>query len=244
MPDITVSEFTTMLVLTAAAGACVLLGGLLARIERIRPAWLETEFRHSVIAFGGGVLVSAVALVLVPEGSRLLPSPLAAAVLFFAGGLAFCIFEAWLTRRGGEKPQFSAMLLDYLPESLALGGMFASGSALAPMLALLIGLQNLPEGFNAYRELNAGKAQREAHTLLLMACVIPLGPLFGALGWQFTGDYPYFLGAVMLFSAGGILYLLFQDIAPQSRLSRHWAPTLGAVLGFCLGMLGKLLLQP
>ena len=243
MPDVTVNEFSTMLVLTAAAGACVLLGGLLARIERIRPAWLETEFRHSVIAFGGGVLVAAVALVLVPEGSRLLPSPLASAALFFAGGLAFCIFEAWLTRRGGEKPQFSAMLLDYLPESLALGGMFASGSSLAPMLALLIGLQNLPEGFNAYRELNAGYARGNPRTLLLMACVIPLGPVFGALGWLFAGGHPFFLGAVMLFSAGGILYLLFQDIAPQSRLNRHWAPTLGAVLGFCFAMLGKLLLQ-
>jgi ZIP family zinc transporter len=232
-----------MLALTAGTGACILIGGLLARIEHIRPEWLETEFRHSVIAFGGGVLVAAVALVLVPEGNRLLPSPWLAVALFFAGGLVFCLVEAQLTRRGGEKPQFSAMLLDYLPESLALGGMFASGSPLAPMLALLIGLQNLPEGFNAFRELTAGERAREPRTLLLMASVIPLGPAFGAFGWAFAGNHPAFLGAVMLFAAGGILYLLFQDIAPQSRLNRHWAPTLGAVLGFCLGMLGNLLLQ-
>jgi ZIP family zinc transporter len=232
-----------MLALTTGTGACILVGGLLARIEHIRPEWLETEFRHSVIAFGGGVLVAAVALVLVPEGTRLLPSPWLAVALFFAGGLAFCLFEAQLTRRGGEKPQFSAMLLDYLPESLALGGMFASGSPLAPMLALLIGLQNLPEGFNAFRELTADEKGKEPRTLLLMASVIPLGPAFGAFGWAFAGNHPAFLGAVMLFAAGGILYLLFQDIAPQSRLNRHWAPTLGAVLGFCLGMLGNLLLQ-
>ena len=237
------SDFTVMLLLTASAGACILIGGLLARVERIHPQWLETEFRHSVIAFGGGVLVAAVALVLVPEGTRLLPSPSLAVCVFLVGGLSFCVFEAWLTRRGGEKPQFSAMLLDYLPESLALGGMFAGGASLAPMLALLIGLQNLPEGFNAYRELSADRNSRPYNTLLLMACAIPLGPIFGTLGWAYGGDHPRFLGAVMLFSAGGILYLLFQDIAPQSRLNRHWAPTLGAVLGFCLGMLGNLLLN-
>jgi ZIP family zinc transporter len=230
-----------MLLLTAAAGACVLVGGALARVERIRPQWLETEFRHSVIAFGGGVLMAAVALVLVPEGTKCFQSPAVPVLLFFAGGAFFCLLEAQLTRLGGEKPQFSAMLLDYLPESLALGGMFASGAPKAAMLALLIGLQNLPEGFNAYRELTANRKSKAKRTLLLMGCVIPLGPLMGTLGWYFGGDRPLFLGAVMLFAAGGILYLLFQDIAPQSRLNRHWAPTLGAVLGFGLGMLGDLL---
>jgi len=83
-----------MLLLTAAAGACIPLGGLLARVERIHPQWLETELRHSVIAFGGGVLVAAVALVLVPEGTRLLPSPTLAVSLFLAGGAGFCMFEA------------------------------------------------------------------------------------------------------------------------------------------------------
>lgn len=43
----------------------------------------------------------------------------------------------------------------------------------------------------------------------------------------------------MLFAAGGILYLTFQDIAPQVRLDRHWAPPLGAVGGFLLGLAGS-----
>jgi ZIP family zinc transporter len=47
----------------------------------------------------------------------------------------------------------------------------------------------------------------------------------------------------MLFASGGILYLIFQDIAPQSHMQRHWAPPLGAVLGFCLGMLGNSVLN-
>jgi len=46
----------------------------------------------------------------------------------------------------------------------------------------------------------------------------------------------------MLFASGGILYLVFQDVAPQSHLKRHWAPALGAVVGFGVGMLGQLLI--
>lgn len=232
-----------MLGFTAAAAACILLGGLIARIERIRPLWLENELRHSVIAFGGGIMIYAVALVLVPEGTRYLPSTIGATTALLSGGLAFFFVERFLGIRRRETPQFSAMLLDYLPESLALGGMFAIGAPAAPLLAILIGLQNLPEGFNAYRELNSLPHFNPAKILLLMCVLIPVGPAMGAVGWFYAADHTAFLGGTMLFASGGILYLLFQDIAPQSRLARHWAPALGAVLGFAAGMMGKLLID-
>jgi zinc transporter, ZIP family len=240
MPN-AVNEIAKMLLFTTFAGACILAGGLTARVERIRPRWLENELRHSVIAFGGGVLLSAVALVLVPEGIRLVPSAAAGTLALLSGGLVFFAMEHFLAIRRRETPQSIAMLLDYLPESLALGGMFAIGAAAAPMLALLIGMQNLPEGFNAYRELNTLPEFRARNVLLLMGALIPLGPLIGIVGWMYVADHTEFLGGIMLFAAGGILYLLFQDIAPQSRLERHRAPALGAVLGFGVGMLGKLL---
>lgn len=47
----------------------------------------------------------------------------------------------------------------------------------------------------------------------------------------------------MLAAAGGILYITFQDIAPQARLARHWGPPLGAVLGFVVGLAGHMWLQ-
>jgi len=231
-----------MLLFTTIAGGCILIGGLAAKIERIRPAWLEDELRHSIIAFGGGVLISAVALVLVPEGSRLMPSALGASLILVFGGLVFFVVERFLGLRRREAPQLTALLLDYLPESLALGGMFAIGAASAPVLALLIGLQNLPEGFNAYRELNSVQHTKPKRTLMLMCALVPLGPLVGTIGWMYGADHSVFLGGIMLFSSGGILYLLFQDIAPQSHLDRHWAPALGAVLGFGVGMLGQLLI--
>ena len=162
------------------------------------------------------------------------------ALFLMAGGLMFLGFERWLSKRSSESPQLSAMLLDYVPESLALGGILAAGAASGPMLALFIGLQNLPEGFNAYRELRARRHLESRRVLLVMWGMVPLGPLLGLCGWYFLADHHAVLGAIMLFASGGILYLIFQDIAPQSRLNRHWAPPLGAVCGFTFALLGQL----
>lgn len=237
------SEFITMLLCTAVAGLCIGAGAAVARVERISPQWLETEFRHSVIAFGGGVLTAAVALVLVPEGSKYVTSPFLSTALFVAGGLVFFAIERYLGMREQQTPQLMAMLLDFLPESLALGGMFAIGAPAAPLLAILIGLQNLPEGFNAYRELSSAGWTDGRRLLTSLFLIALLGPACGLIGWVYGADHQPFIGGVMLFAAGGILYLLFQDIAPQSRVNRYWAPALGAVAGFAVGMAGHLVVS-
>lgn len=235
-------DWLNIVLWTTAAGITIPLGGLLASVEHIQPRWLEREFRHFVIAFGGGVLLAAVMLVLVPEGAEELDHPWLAAAALMAGGASFFGFERWLDRGSGGKPQLMAMLADFVPESLAVGGMFAAGAAGAPLLAGLIALQNLPEGFNAFREMHESRNRSSGRDLLLMLALVPLGPIAGLLGWHFLSGMPMLLGGIMLFASGGILYLVFQDIAPQSRLERHWAPPLGAVCGFALALLGNALL--
>lgn len=236
MPDLLLITIWTTL-----AGLCIPAGGLLALSERIQPAWLENEFRHFVIAVGGGILVGAVAVVLVPEGlERMHDSPWAV-VAFLAGGLVFFAVEWYLGRKKRQAPQLLGMLLDFLPESLALGGMMALGSSSGPLLALLIGMQNVPEGFNAFRELDQLRNHRSRRVMLTMLALVPLGPVFGITGFLVLVELPWLLGGILLFASGGILYLIFQDIAPQAGLKYHWAPSLGAVLGFCLAMIGTLL---
>ncbi len=243
LPIVDPERFAELLLFTSLAGACIPVGAGLARIERIGPDWLEEEFRHFVIALGGGVLVGAVALVLVPEGVRWVSHPFAVTALLLAGGGAFLLLDRWQAQTRRATPQFSAMAADFLPESLALGGIFAVGGESAILLALLIGLQNLPEGFNAWRELTAA-GMRPRVAFGRMVGLALLGPVCGTIGWFWLAGHEAVLGGVLLFAAGGILYLTFQDIAPQSRLERHWAPPLGAVLGFALALAGQLVLGP
>jgi ZIP family zinc transporter len=49
------NEVLKIILYTTCAGACIPLGGLLGYVEKIKPRWLENEFRHFVIAFGGGI---------------------------------------------------------------------------------------------------------------------------------------------------------------------------------------------
>ncbi len=232
-------DVTKIILYTFAAGLCIPLGGILANIEKIRPRWLENEFRHAVIAFGGGILIAAVALVLVPEGTEYVQNALLSTSVFLSGGVFFFAIERYLATRKLERPQFVAMLLDYIPESLALGGAFAVGASSAPLLALFIGLQNIPEGFNAYREFRKSQNLQRFNIMRFMFLLVPIGPVIAIVGWLYLSQNELILGAIMLFASGGILYLIFQDIAPQSHMEHHWAPPLGAVLGFSVGMLGS-----
>jgi ZIP family zinc transporter len=232
---------TEALLLSLLAGLAIVAGGLIAALEHIRRDWLEQEFRHSVIAFGGGVLLAAVALVMVPDGVQNL-SIGSASLAFLMGGCAFLLVDRVMAKRGGSAAQLMAMLLDFIPEAVAMGAAFAMASPAGPLLAFLIGLQNLPEGFNAYRELTARGSLSRGRVLVWFALLSLLGPAAAWIGLVVLADHPVLLAGLMMFSGGGILYLTFQDIAPQARLEHHWGPALGAVAGFLLGLVGQMLL--
>lgn len=235
------NELFTLVLLTAAAGLCIPLGGAVATLEHIRPLWLEEELRHFVIAFGGGILLGAVAVVLVPQGLESMSGSVFSIPTMLAGAVVFFGLERFLSLRRRSAPQLMGMVLDYLPEAIALGGLVAVNSSLAVLMAFLIGLQNVPEGFNAYRELQQQNRSNTKRTLLVMFLLVPLGPIAGLMGYYFLAQQVAVLGGIMLFASGGIIYLIFQDIAPQSRLEQHWAPPLGAVFGFCLALFCEML---
>lgn len=232
-------EVLQVALLTLLAGATMPIGAALGAIERIRPRWLETEVRHGVIAFGGGALLAAVALVLVPEGSHDL-GPMAIVLSFAGGGIAFMLLDRWLAANGTPASQLAAMLSDFVPEAMALGATFTVSAEAGLLLAGIIALQNLPEGFNAYRELASSTHYKAPLIVAAFGLMALLGPAAGLVGYYFLSDSPAVIAAIMLFASGGILYIIFQDIAPQSRLNNHWAPPLGAVAGFLLGLIGQI----
>lgn len=234
------NDVVKLVLLTLSAGLAMPLGASLAAVERIRSRWLETEVRHAVIAFGGGALLAAVALVLVPEGVHGL-SPLAVAVSFASGSLLFMFLDMWLAANNTQLSQLVAMLSDFVPEALALGAAFALSEEAGVLMAGIIALQNIPEGFNAYREIRVSTDYRGLHIIGAFILMAFLGPIAGLVGYFFLTELAGVVSCIMLFAAGGILYIIFQDIAPQARLQNHWVPPLGASVGFLLGVLGKIL---
>ncbi|SMR70808.1 zinc transporter, ZIP family [Aliiroseovarius halocynthiae] len=235
-----IADLQDAILLAALAGAAIPFGAWLARFGRLFPGPLRDQANHWIMAFGAGALLSAVALVLIPEGLDRVPG-LSALIPLILGALATLAVDMALSRQGGSKAQFMAMLMDFIPETIALGAVITAEPRLAVLLAALIGAQNLPEGFNADRELEVGSQMPRGKRLALFASLVPLGPVAAVVGVTMLSTAPAILGWLMLFSAGGILYLMFQDIAPELRIKRSWSPPLGAILGFALGLAGHIL---
>ena len=234
-------DLTYALMLALFAGLAMPLGGLLARMEHIHDRRVETRFVKGVTAFGGGALLSAVALVLVPKGAENLPAAMAVSLLL-GGGVTFYLVDKKLAKAGGSGALLLALLLDFLPEAMALGALLVTEAATAKLLAAMMFLQNLPEGFGAFRDIWA-KGQTPAWlVLVIFVGLAGLGPLCAALGFHFLSQAPAILGGIMIFAAGGVLYLVFQDIAPEAHEDGTWSPALGAVAGFALGLAGDMVI--
>lgn len=235
------SSTIPLLVLALLAGASVPLGALVSSRPRLARLCLRHELDSLVSYLGGGALLAAIALVLVPFGMEQLRIP-AAALAFLTGGIAFWLLNGWLKRRGGSGAQYAGMLLDFFPEALLLGASGASDPRLAALLALLIAVQNMPEGFAAYQELRSGgMRQPRLWTLLLLAPLV--GPGAAWLGESFFSSHEAVLAGITLFCSGGILYLIFDDIVPAAHLEHRDYPALGAVSGFLVGIVGTMVVH-
>jgi len=132
-----VNPIIELVAYTAVAGVAIPIGGFVASIESIRPRWREEEFRQSVIAFAGGALISAVALVLIPDGTAAIRT-WESITAFAVGGLTFWGLQILLDRSKSSASQLVAMLSDFIPEVIALGATIATGEGGAVLLAALI----------------------------------------------------------------------------------------------------------
>ena len=235
------SALWPLIYLSLFSGITALIGALLARIETLHPNWIKNEARHGIIALGGGALFAAISLVLLPVGMKAQPAWLSVTTFVMGAGM-FMWLDMFLQKNKSPASQLIALLLDFVPEAIVLGAIITKDFRQAVFMAAIIALQNFPEGFNAYREIKHGhKNFLSRNTLLIIGVISVSGPIL-ALGGMYAFDPTGLaLGSLMTFCAGGIFYLVFNDIAPQAKMKKKWLPAFGAVIGFMIGMIGHAL---
>ncbi len=229
------------LVLALLAGLSIPLGALISSRSSWATFCTQRELDSFVTYFGGGALLAAISLVLLPRGMESL-SLLPAAVAFAFGGLAFWQFSIWAERTKNTASLFMGMTLDFLPEAILIGVAAAHNSISAYLLAALIALQNLPEGFAAHQEMQSSGISRK-HLWLIFLLTPFLGPMSAWVGFAWLSGNEQTLAMVLMFCSGGILYLIFEDIAPDARTTGEGFPAVGAIIGFLLGMIGTMLIH-
>jgi ZIP family zinc transporter len=231
---------TTLILFAGIAGVTVFIGGVLANFfnHHIKESAIKYEIIHTLMSFGSGIILSALALVLIPKGMEEL-NLIPLAISFLVGAILFMSIDQYLSKKGGQMATLLAMMMDFVPESIALGAVFAIEPNVAALLAVFIGLQNLPESFNAFRDLvqSGFSAKKTLFIFFLLSFCGIVGALIGHL---VLSDYPKLTAHLMIFSSGGILYLLIQDIIPESKMEKKYLISLGAILGFLVGIIGEM----
>lgn len=135
----------------------------------------------------------------------------------------------------------TAMALHHIPEGLALGisygatGVEAAGITLgdAGVLTASIMLQNIPEGLVVSTALRAEGCSRAKACFwgVMSGCTMPLGALPGALAADIT---QHILPVTLAFAAGAMLYVIVEDVIPESQASGNTNTT---TLAFVAGLL-------
>lgn len=131
-----------------------------------------------------------------------------------------------------------AITIHNFPEGLAVGVGFGQGDILAAIaLAVGIGLQNMPEGLAVALPL-VGEGYSKWRALLYATLTGLAEPIAGTVGAAAVTAAAGLLPYALAFAAGAMLYVISDEIIPESHRRGHQAvATWGLVVGFCLMML-------
>jgi zinc transporter, ZIP family len=200
-----------------------------------------------VMAFGTGVLISALSFELTDEAFRrggidaVAFGMAAGAIAFFAGD--------WIIdhrggnhrkRSGGEQEGGSATaivlgaLMDGIPESVAIGVSLVGRGAVAAPVVVAVFLSNVPESLSAATGLTkAGHSAR--YVIGLWSAVMVVSAVSAGLGYALLGDASgNVVAAIQAFAAGAILTMLADTMMPEAFEHGGAAVGLVTVLGFAL----------
>ena len=204
----------------------------------------------AVMAFGSGVLISALSFELMEEAFEEAGTG-AAAVGFLVGAGLYAGANALLAARGAEQRKRSGdhqpseeeqsgsgaaiavgALLDGIPESIAIGLSILHGGAVSVATVVAIFLSNLPEGLSSSDGMKrSGRSAGYVFgvwTSIAVAC--GLSSLLGYLA--FDGVSPFVVAATTALAAGAMLTMIVDTMIPESVEGTGGRAGIYAVLGF------------
>ena len=204
-----------------------------------------------MIAFGAGVLVSAVAYELFLEAQGLAENRGSVGVGLFAGSVTFYAGDVLIDRMGGAGRKSMVgrqatgvalaivlgIVLDGIPESFVVGIDLLSGEGVSAAFIAAVFISNVPEAAAATSGLaKAGWARGRIYGL--WAAVTAVAGLAAAVGSGLMGDAsPDAIAFVLSFAAGAILTMLADTMMPEAFEKGGKAAGLLTTFGFATAVL-------
>ncbi|MFU8872259.1 ZIP family metal transporter [Micromonospora sp. SL4-19] len=227
------------------AGSALLIGAVAGYF-----AWVPRRIIASVMAFGAGVLLSAVSFELIAEAHAqggLVPVAIGAGV----GALAYTGANVLLARRGARQRKRSGdeqpseqeqpgsgtaiavgALLDGVPESVVIGASLLTGGPVSLVTVIAVFLSNVPEGLSSAAGMRqAGRSRR--YVFLLWAAIALVSGVASLTGYALLGGAPpELLAGITALAAGAILAMITDTMVPEAFEDAHLLVGLITVLGF------------
>ena len=236
------------------SGGALVLGAAIGYLVQV-----PNRVTAGVMAFGSGVLISALSFELMREAFK--EAGLTAAALgFLLGAFVYAAANRLLTiygakhrkRSGAQQPSEEEQsgsgaaiaigaLLDGIPESIAIGLSILHGGAVSVAVVAAIFLSNLPEGLSSSVGMKA--AGRSAGFVFgiwtVIAVICGLSSLAGYV--VFDSFSPFVVALTTAIAAGAMLTMIVDTMIPEAFAETHnWAgliTVLGYLVSFALSTL-------
>jgi ZIP family zinc transporter len=221
------------------------IGGLIGILFKIgkRPLGL-------IMAFGAGVLFSAVAYELVFKSIKSSLGSGASLIGILSGAITFFVVDLLISRMGasGRKnitgthnenmalPIVLATILDGIPETLVIGMSLLAGGEVGIGMLVAVFISNLPEAIAGTSGMVAG-AWKKGRILLLWLFIALVCAFSSMAGYALLENAsPVLISFIQTFAAGAILVMLSNTMIPEAYEHGKKLAGIFTVLGFTVAV--------